>query len=80
MSLLPNGPPAYTDLADFLAEGGAVVGGAMAIAAAAGLAAAAIARDLGHTDIDQWAWANKSAAYGAVFGLTVVGTRLLGVD
>ncbi len=70
---------AATDLADFLADAGTVVGGAIAIGAALGFLAGSLARDLGH-DVDVRAWTETIAGFGGVAGLATLAGRYVGVS
>jgi hypothetical protein len=59
------------DLGDFLAEGGAIVGGAAALGATLGFVAGSIVHDFRpQTDPDHWA--RKGAAFGGLFGLVAL--------
>jgi hypothetical protein len=65
------------DLGDFLAEGGAVVGGGAALGATLFFIAGSLVRDFRPgTDPDQWA--REGAALGGVLGLAALAFR--GVD
>jgi hypothetical protein len=62
------------DLGDFLAEGGAVVGGGAALGATLFFIAGSVVHDFRpHTDPD--AWARKGGFYGGVLGLAVLAIR-----
>ena len=63
------------DLGDFLAEGGAVVGGGAALGAALGFVAGSLASDLG-MGADADAWARKGGLLGSVSGLVVLVQRV----
>jgi hypothetical protein len=52
------------DLADFLAEGGAIVGGGAALFATLGFVAGSLVRDF-RPRTDPESWARRGAAYGA---------------
>jgi hypothetical protein len=65
------------DLGDFLAEGGAIVGGSAALGATLFFIAASVVRDF-RPQTDPDAWARKGAAYGGVVGLVALLDR--GVD
>ena len=59
------------DLGDFLAEGGAIVGGAAALGATVFFIVGSLVHDFRPgTDPDQWA--RKRAAFGGVVGLGVL--------
>jgi hypothetical protein len=58
------------DLGDFLAEGGAVVGGGAAIGATACFIAGSIVHDF-RPEVDPDDWARRGALLGGVFGLVV---------
>jgi hypothetical protein len=59
------------DLGDFLAEGGAVVGGGAALGAALFFIAGSVVHDFRpQTDPDQWA--RRGGYFGGVFGLGVL--------
>jgi hypothetical protein len=59
------------DLADFLAHGGAVVGGGAAFGGVLGLIAGSIVHDFSPgTDPDEWA--RKGALFGGVCGLVAL--------
>jgi hypothetical protein len=65
------------DLGDFLAEGGAIVGGGAAIGATIGFIAGSLLHDFRpKTDIDLWT--RNFAAFGGVVGLVALLER--GVD
>jgi hypothetical protein len=65
------------DLGDFLAEGGAVVGGGAALGAAAFFVAGSLYHDFRpETDPDEWA--RRGALFGGMFGLVALALR--GVD
>jgi hypothetical protein len=65
------------DLGDFLAEGGAVVGGGAALGAALGFIAGSLVHDFRpETDPDDWA--RKGALWGGVLGMATLAIR--GVD
>jgi hypothetical protein len=56
------------DLGDFLAEGGAIVGGGAALFGTLGFIAGSVVHDFRpETDPDEWA--RKGAAFGGVVGL-----------
>ena len=56
------------DLGDFLAEGGAIVGGGAALFGTLGFVAGSLVHDFRpETDPDEWA--RKGAAFGGVVGL-----------
>ena len=56
------------DLGDFLAEGGAIVGGGAALFGTLGFVAGSLLHDFRpETDPDEWA--RKGAAFGGVVGL-----------
>jgi hypothetical protein len=59
------------DLGDFLAEGGAVVGGGAALGAVVGFIAGSLARDFG-VEADPDEWARQVGMLGGVFGLMVL--------
>jgi hypothetical protein len=65
------------DLGDFLAGGGAIVGGGAALGATVFFIAGSIVHDL-RPDTDPDAWARRGALVGGVFGLTVL--LIEGVD
>jgi hypothetical protein len=56
------------DLGDFLAEGGAIVGGGAAIGATVFFIAGSIVHDF-RPETDPEDWARKGAAYGGLVGL-----------
>jgi hypothetical protein len=65
------------DLGDFLAEGGAIVGGGAAIGATLGFIAGSLLHDFRpQTDPDQWT--RNGAAVGGIVGLVTLLDR--GVD
>jgi hypothetical protein len=65
------------DLGDFLAEGGAIVGGSAAIGATLGFIVGSIVQDFRpHTDPDRWT--RTGAAFGGIVGLVALLDR--GVD
>ena len=65
------------DLGDFLAEGGAIVGGGAALGATLGFLVGTVVHDFRpQTDPDYWA--RKGAAYGGLLGLVALLDR--GVD
>jgi hypothetical protein len=65
------------DLGDFLAEGGAIVGGCAALGATIGFIIGSVVHDFRpETDPDHWA--RRWAAFGGVAGLVVLLER--GVD
>jgi hypothetical protein len=59
------------DLGDFLAEGGAVVGGGAALGATLFFIAGSLVHDF-QPKIDPEEWARKGAAFGGVVGLGVL--------
>jgi hypothetical protein len=62
------------DLGDFLAEGGAVVGGGAALGATLGFVAGSLVQDLRpQTDPDYWA--RKGGFFGGVAGLVALAMR-----
>jgi hypothetical protein len=65
------------DLGDFLAEGGAVVGGGAALGAALGFIAGSIVHDF-DAKADPDVWARKGGLLGGVMGLAAL--LLEGVD
>ena len=59
------------DLGDFLAEGGAIVGGGAALGATLGFIAGSVVHDFRpETDPDEWA--RNGAAFGGVVGLVAL--------
>jgi hypothetical protein len=62
------------DLGDFLAEGGAVVGGGAAFGAAIGFIAGSLANDV-DPRADPDVWARKGAAWGGLAGLVALVER-----
>jgi hypothetical protein len=65
------------DLGDFLAEGGAIVGGAAALGATVGFIIGSVVQDFRpETDPDEWA--RRFGALGGVAGLVILLER--GVD
>jgi hypothetical protein len=58
------------DLGDFLAEGGAVVGGGAALGATSGFLLATILVEF-RPDVDPDVWARRWGFYGGVIGLVV---------
>jgi hypothetical protein len=65
------------DLGDFLAEGGAIVGGAAALGATVGFIIGSVVHDFRpETDPDEWA--RRFGALGGVAGLVILLER--GVD
>ncbi len=62
------------DLGDFLAEGGAIVGGGAALFATVGFLAGSLVHDV-RPQIDPDDWARKGAAFGGVVGLGVLLAR-----
>ena len=65
------------DLGDFLAEGGAIVGGAAALGATLFFIAGSVVQDF-RPQTDPDLWARKGAAYGGLVGLVALVDR--GVD
>ena len=65
------------DLGDFLAEGGAIVGGAAALGATIGFVAGSVLQDL-RPQTDPDFWARRGGFYGGVWGLAIL--LLRGVD
>jgi hypothetical protein len=65
------------DLGDFLAEGGALVGGAAALGATLGFIAGSLVHDF-RADTDPEYWARRGGFLGGVVGLVVLLDR--GVD
>jgi hypothetical protein len=61
------------DLGDFLAQGGAIVGGGAASATIAFIAGSVIQDFRPETDPDSWA--RKGAAYGGLVGLVALAER-----
>jgi hypothetical protein len=59
------------DLAGFLAEGGAVVGGGAALGAVIGFVAGSIAHDF-NPDVDPDAWSRRVAMLGGGAGLVAL--------
>jgi hypothetical protein len=62
------------DLGDFLAEGGAIVGGSAARFGTIGFIAGSLVHDF-RRDSDPEVWARKGAAFGGVVGLGVLLSR-----
>jgi len=62
------------DLGDFLAEGGAIVGGSAALFGTLGFVAGSLVRDF-RPKRDPEEWARKGAAVGGVVGLGVLLSR-----
>ena len=62
------------DLGDFLAEGGAIVGGSAALFGTLGFVAGSLVHDV-RPESDPDEWARKGAAVGGVVGLTVLLSR-----
>ena len=60
------------DLGDFLAEGGAVVGGAAALGATLGFIAGSIVHDFFDQETDPEDWARRCGFVGGVCGLAVI--------
>jgi hypothetical protein len=59
------------DLGDFLAEGGAIVGGSAALGATLGFVAGSVVHDFRpQTDPDYWA--RRGGFYGGLFGFAVL--------
>ena len=56
------------ELGDFLADAGAVVGGATALGAACGFILGSIVHDF-RPEADPGEWARRGGVYGGVFGL-----------
>ena len=65
------------DLGDFLAEGGAIVGGSAALFGTLGFVAGSLVHDF-RPESNPEEWARKWAAFGGVVGLGVLLSR--GVD
>jgi hypothetical protein len=65
------------DLGDFLAEGGAIVGGGAALFGTLGFIAGSLVHDF-RPESDPEVWARKWAAVGGVVGLGILLSR--GVD
>jgi hypothetical protein len=63
------------DLGEFLAEGGAIVGGATALGAAIGFIAGSIVHDY-RPETDPEEWARQGGLYFGVAGLGVLFARL----
>ena len=59
------------DLGDFLAEGGAIVGGSAALGATLGFIAGSIVHDF-RPQRDPSYWARRRGLYGGLFGLAVL--------
>ena len=59
------------DVGDFLANAGAIVGGATVLGATLGFIAGSIVHDF-RPDADREAWARKVGLLGGVFGIGVV--------
>ena len=66
------------DLAEFLAEAGAVVGGSAAFGATLGFLVGSVARDLGRK-VDPMLAAESGGRWGGVLGIVALGLRLAGV-
>ena len=62
------------DLGDFLAEGGAIVGGGAALGATLGFIAGSLVRDF-RPEADPDDWARIGAAFGGIVGLGVLLNR-----
>jgi hypothetical protein len=62
------------DLGDFLAEGGAVVGGGAALGAALFFVAGSVYHDF-RPDADPDEWARRGALFGGLFGLAALALR-----
>jgi hypothetical protein len=62
------------DLGDFLAEGGAVVGGGAALGATLFFIAGSLVHDL-NPETDPDAWARRGGLYGGVAGLVALALR-----
>ena len=65
------------DLGDFLAEGGAIMGGSAALFGTLGFVAGSLVHDF-RQETDPEEWARKGAAVGGVVGLGVLLSR--GID
>jgi hypothetical protein len=65
------------DLGDFLAEGGAIVGGSAALFGTLGFVAGSVVHDF-RPETDPEEWARTGAAVGGVVGLGVLLSR--GID
>jgi hypothetical protein len=65
------------DLGDFLAEGGAIVGGGAALFGTLGFVAGSLVHDF-RPETEPEEWARKGAAVGGVVGLGVLLSR--GID
>jgi hypothetical protein len=63
------------DLGDFLAEGGAVVGGGAAMGAVVGFVLGSIVHDF-RPEVDPDVWARKPALYGGVVGFGLLLARV----
>jgi hypothetical protein len=59
------------DLGDFLAEGGAVVGGGAALGAVVGFIAGSVVHDF-RPEADPDHWARRGGLFGGVIGLVVL--------
>ena len=64
----------HRDLADFLAEGGAVVGGSAALGATLGFVAGSFAHDLDER-VDPEFWARRCGYFGGLVGLAALVLR-----
>jgi hypothetical protein len=62
---------AAADLGDFLAEAGAVVGGAAALGAVVGFVSGSFLHDF-RPEVDPDVWARRGGCYGGLAGLVVV--------
>ena len=58
------------DLGDFLAEGGAIVGGSAALGATLGFIAGSVVHDF-RPQTDPEYWARRGGLFGGVFGLVI---------
>jgi hypothetical protein len=63
------------DLGDFLAEGGAIVGGGAALGATIGFIVGSLVHDF-HQKTDPDAWARRWGVFGGVVGLIAFGDRM----
>ena len=68
-----------TDLAGWLADAGATIGGGTALGAGVAWLVAVLWRDFGKREVDVQDWVVHGGGYGAVFGVAALLWRAVGV-